>query len=186
MEKGSYQGRHVNFNRYVAACFNPYLFAHPTQALHGCGASALALLTGIAPATIAKGRRGLHWPDACMLRFLHRHGFATIRLTQCNLTRPPLNEVGPRHVLLISQLFALNEGTWIVIFNGRAYHNFEIYQQESLSFLNKPILSAYVVVKPEWRQDSPASPASKSPAVQRPKSQQLNWSHLNKAYGLPR
>lgn len=184
MDIGSYHGRRVNFNLYAAACFNPHLFAQPAEAMYGCGTSALALLTGIAPSMIAKKRRRLYWSDACMLRFLRRHGIQTLRLTQCNLTRQPLNGVGNRHILLISQLFARNEATWIVLFNGIAYHNFDIYHQETLSFLNKPILSAYVLTKPEWQRQP--NPIPKPPPVPRPKGETLNWSQLNKAYGLPR
>ena len=39
-----------------------------------------------------------------------------------------------------------------MIFNETYYHNFQSYALEVLSFLNKPILSAYLVVHPKWRR----------------------------------
>jgi hypothetical protein len=54
--------------------------------------------------------------------------------------------------VLISQLFRPNEGTWGVIFNWTYYHNFPSYALDALSFLNKPILSAYLVAHPKWQR----------------------------------
>ena len=39
-----------------------------------------------------------------------------------------------------------------MIFNWTYYHNFQSYALDALSFLNKPILSAYLVVHPKWRR----------------------------------
>jgi hypothetical protein len=86
-----------------------------------------------------------------MRRFLRRRGFRTLRLTQCNLSEN-LSRIGTGHVLLVSQLILRNEGTWGVIYNHQFYHNFALYDLEPFSFLNKPILSAYLIVHPKWRQ----------------------------------
>jgi hypothetical protein len=53
--------------------------------------------------------------------------------------------------VLISQLFRRYEATWGVIHGNAFYHNFQIFELSALAFLNKPILSAYLVVHPRWR-----------------------------------
>lgn len=85
-----------------------------------------------------------------MIRFLRDRRFRILRLTPDLLVRAK-NKLGPDHVLLISQLFRRGEGTWGVIFGDFYYHNFDAYALSALSFLNKPALSAYVVLHPKWR-----------------------------------
>ena len=150
MRRGSYRGRRVDFSKFAAAVFIPHLYFGSAKSSVGCGASALSLLSGASPETIAGTKHGPHYSDDFMLRFLRRQGFRTLQLTLCNVSGT-WRSIGAHHVLLISQLFRANEGTWGVIFNGQYYHNFEIYSVESLSFLNKPILSAYLVIHPRWQ-----------------------------------
>jgi len=150
MDKGTYNGRRVNFGRYAASCFNPYLFCGPGSALRGCGACALALLTGVEPETISEKNGGTHYSDAFMTKFLRGHGFRVLPLTQCNLSAAK-DYVGTDHVVLLSQLFRRNEATWGVVFRGIYFHNFSVYFLDSLSLLNKPVLSAYVLVDTRWQ-----------------------------------
>lgn len=150
MQKGNYTGRPVNFTSYVASCFTPHLFAGPLANGIGCGASALALLTGVLPALIASRNGSRHYSDKFMLGHLHERGFTVLPLTQCNVTAST-SEIGNQHVVLLSQLFRRNEATWGVIFNERYFHNFETYALDALSMLNKPVLSAYLVFHPRWR-----------------------------------
>jgi hypothetical protein len=156
VEKGSYKGRRVDFSKFAASCFNPFLFAGSARSRLGCGASALALLTGTAPETITAKKRGTHYSDDFMMRFLRGRGFRVLLLTLCNLSSATA-DIGASHVLLVSQLFRKNEGTWGVIFNGLYYHNFESYLLGTLCFINKPILSAYLVAHPKWQMNPPAS-----------------------------
>jgi hypothetical protein len=156
VEKGYYKGRRVDFSKFAASCFNPFLFAGSARSRLGCGASALALLTGTAPEAIIAKKRGKHYSDDFMMRFLRGKGFRVLLLTLCNLSSASAN-IGAAHVLLISQLFRKNEGTWGVIFNGLYYHNFESYLLETLCFINKPILSAYLVAHPRWQMNPLAS-----------------------------
>lgn len=156
MKQGSYKGRRVDFSTYAASCFNPFLFAGPVRSRLGCGATALALLTGVAPETITAKKRGSHYSDDFMVRFLRARGFRVLLLTLCNLSSAKA-DIGTAQVLLLSQLFRKNEGTWGVIFNGEYYHNFEGYSLTVLSFINKPILSAYLVAHPKWQRNPPPS-----------------------------
>ncbi len=162
MHRGTYTGRRVSFNKFAVSSFNPHVFAGEGRARLGCGFSALALLTGIPPEVIAAKRRSNHCSDAFMLRYLRAKGFRTLQLTQCNLScaRDPIRV---DHVVLLSQLFRRNEGTWIVQFDNWAFHNFQLYSLDVFSFLNKPLLSAYVVCHPRWRQHvAPARPTGRS------------------------
>jgi hypothetical protein len=130
--------------------FNPYLYTGSIRGRLGCGVTALALLTGIAPENISCKDRCGHHPDEFMVDFLRNAGYEVLELTLCNLSTGS-TLIDREHVILLSQLFRKNEATWGVIHNGWYYHNFTIYSVETLSFLNKPILSAYLVLHPRWR-----------------------------------
>ena len=81
------------------------------------------------------------------------------------------------HVLLISQLFRREEGTWGIVFGDFYFHNFGIYSLSTLSLLKKPLLSAYMVIHPKWLFGS----AVKKPAPQLPaKERRLTVAKLRK------
>lgn len=175
MPPGSYRGRRLDFSQFTAARFQPQLFLDDFRRSLGCGFSALALLTGVYPEMIVMEHPRPHCSDAFMLGFLRRQGCRTWRLTQCALT---WSEDGIRnnHVLLLSQLFRRNEGTWVVACDGMAYHNFQMYALDVLSLLNKPVLSAYLVIHPDWRNPEPAPPPA-DPATDT-KKKWLSWQLL--------
>ncbi len=151
MKAGSYKARRVHFADYAAAFFNPFLFSADWRARQGCGASALALLTGVLPERIARENGDPHYSDRFMLRFLRNRGFMATELTLCRISAST-SSIGRNHVVLLSQLFRPCEATWGVIFNATTYfHNFEWYDVGALSLLNKPVMSAYLVVHPTWR-----------------------------------
>jgi hypothetical protein len=150
MERGCYTGRRVDFSKYAASFFNPHLFHEGLRSRMGCGATALALLTGVAPEIIAGKNGGSHYADDFMIRFLSGRGFSVLALTQCAVSAAT-NKVGQHHVVLLSQLFRKNEGTWGVLFNDIYFHNFDFFGLTTLSMLNKPILSAYLVMHSRWR-----------------------------------
>ena len=141
----------------------------------GCGACALALLTGTPPAMIAARNGDTHYPDKFMVRFLRQYQFDVLKLTLCNLSMTK-SEISNEHVLLVSQLFAKNEATWGVIFQGMFYHGFRSYKLDSISFLNKPVLSAYVVVHPRWKIVVP--PVEKSTMKPRIKNRKFTLASL--------
>jgi hypothetical protein len=170
MKKGHNPGRRVDFNRFVSSCFTPNLYTSPLRRKIGCGATALGLLTGIPTEKIATKKRGDHYSDNFMLRFLRRHGFRTLELTSSNVS-PDRSKIGDTHVLLLSQYWSsrLNEATWIVLHDQICYHNFDLYSLESLSFLRKPLLSAFLIHHPRWgrptkkREIPPGKPPSRKP-----------------------
>lgn len=162
MEKGAYKGHHVDFRKYMVSCFNPYLFTDQLLWLTGCGATALALITGVSPAKILELNGHKHYPDKFMTGFLRQRQYDLLPLTQCLLSETS-SQIGPSHVVLLSQLILRNEATWGVIFDGIYYHNFQGYQIDGLSFLNKPVLTAYSVWHPRWcpMRSTKAAPSRK-------------------------
>jgi hypothetical protein len=78
--------------------------------LCGCGATALATLTGIPPEIVAKRNGRAHCSDHFMRRFLKEHGFGIVPLTFCNVSMVS-TRLGDQHMLLISQLLRRNEAT---------------------------------------------------------------------------
>ena len=85
-----------------------------------------------------------------MLRFLRERGFSLHKIT----TDLVINggRITNAHVVLISQLLRKGEGTWGVLFGGIFWHNFDIYAVNGLSLLNQPLLTAYIVAHPKYRQ----------------------------------
>ncbi len=140
----------MDFSPFVVSFFAPHLFCGSVRSALGCGASALALITGVAPEIISSQNGRAHYSDRFMVRFLRARHFGTLRLTPSIVTWAR-TKIGPDHVLLISQLFRHGEGTWGVVFSDFYYHNFEAYVLSSLAFLNKPVISAYLVIHPKWR-----------------------------------
>lgn len=166
----------MDISPFAASFFAPHLFCGDVRSGLGCGASALALITGIAPEHIATKNGKAHYSDRFMTRFLRNRNYRLLRLTPDLVSRTK-SEVGPDHVLLISQLFRQKEGTWGVVFGDAYYHNFSVYSLSNLSFLNKPILTAYLVLHPKWRLN--ASPQGSEPKLPA-KSQRLSLGSLRK------
>jgi hypothetical protein len=175
MERGTYTGHRVDFKNYAVSFFNPHLFSDSISSHAGCGACALAMLTGTDPGTVAAKNGNRHYADDFMLRFLRRQQFKVLALTLCNVSTAR-SDLGPDNVILVSQLFTRNEGTWGIIFQCNYYHNFSIYSLNALSMLNKPVLSAYVVFHPKWRLQ-PLSSEKAAPKLA-PKSNRLTLGSL--------
>lgn len=85
-----------------------------------------------------------------MIRFLKRRGFRVLRLTPLRISSA-LNPIGNEHVILVSQLISDYIASWSVLFDSLAWHNFAAYNLSGLAGLNKPILSAYLIIHPSWR-----------------------------------
>jgi hypothetical protein len=149
VEKGTYTRRRVDFSKYSVAFFNPYLFADAKKASCGCGAVALSTLTGILPERLALRNGDRHYSDRFMQKVLREQGFTVVPLSLCTVSIAKAR-LANNNVLLLSQLFRRNEATWGVVFNSMYYHNYQAYNLEVLSFLNKPVLTAYALWHPKW------------------------------------
>lgn len=150
MDKGTYTRRRVDFSKYAVAFFNPFLFAGASRAACGCGAAALATVTGILPERIAARNGRRHYADRFIRKVLSDQGFTIVPLNLCRVSAAK-TRVGNSNVVILSQLFRRNEATWGIIFNSAYYHNFQVYNLEALSLLNRPVLTAYVLWHPKWR-----------------------------------
>jgi hypothetical protein len=97
-----------------------------------------------------------HTSARFMTQFLRARGYRVLELTRCNLSTAR-TKIGLNHLVLLAALFRQNEGTWSALHNGVLYHNCEGYTLDSLSFLNKPLVSAFLVVHPNWRRSVPST-----------------------------
>ena len=88
-----------------------------------------------------------------MVGFLRRHKFSVLEITRRNVTNSDNIErpIGKHHVVLAKLKFVIGEASWVVIFQDKVYHNFEIVPLTGYELINHPILSAYVVFHKSWR-----------------------------------
>jgi hypothetical protein len=111
-----------------------------------------------------------------MTRFLRARNFRTLRLTPRMVTGAR-TKIGAGHVMLVSQLFRPGEGTWGVVYADFYYHNFDVFALSALAFLNKPIMSAYLVIHPKWRIGYATKKSTQRPCV---KGRQLTLASMRK------
>ena len=154
LPKGKYKEVKIDFNKLSVEWFAPHLYRKDAYAL-GCGRTALTTLTGVSPdmIPIGKGEKH-HYSDRFMVNFLRQRDYQVLPVTQCDMTQHSdviLHEITEDHVVLFSQLMIKNEASWSVTYGGLVYHNFYVTRLHGMEFLNKPLLSAYVIFHPKWR-----------------------------------
>lgn len=123
----------------------------------GCGANALACITGASPHRFVKLNKGRsHYSDSFMLKILKKKGYIVVPLKWKELNSDPWPEypIKKDHVVLFSQLMAKREGSWLVMYDDKICHNFESIYISPRLFFAKPILTAYIVWHPSWAHAS--------------------------------
>lgn len=153
MKTGTYRENGTDFSLYTADVFRPHLF-NSSYADFGCGPCTLSLLTGLPPSQAATKVNPLNTPDDKLLQVLEKYGIEHFGITKCEMTNDPVlvrNQITELHVLLVSQLWRRNEASWGVMYDNIFYHNFRPCGTNVLDFVNRPILSAYVLFNPTWK-----------------------------------
>lgn len=144
---GRYAGG-INLASYRSPFFEPYL----NGSTHCCGWDAYRTILGKNP---PKNFGNLS-TDRQMVGALRTSGIEVIPLTVCTVTNrlELFNLVLESHVLLISQMFRKNEGSWCVLHGGRIFHNCEDETNSfhMLEFINRPILTAYILWTKKWER----------------------------------
>lgn len=152
MEKGNYNAKKIDFNKYKVSKF-PLNFRDKTYAyVWGCGSCALSLLsTKHGPDYFARlNKFRNHYDDKFMVKMLKKEGYTVIPVTVANLTNTETtySPLTSRHLLLVSQMLLKNEGTWAVIFGGEYIcHNYQLDLLTNLEFCNHPLISVYCLFK---------------------------------------
>jgi len=154
MKKGHYTTRSIDYSKYTQSKVVFHWFDTYNYEGAGCGANALALLTGVNPRFYASRVIKNAYSDKFMLKELRKAGFKCIEITQCRLSNYKGDQVrhaiSQNHLVLTSQLFKKNEGSWLVSWNGNTFHNFVHSTSSFYTLLNFPILSAYILFKDEY------------------------------------
>lgn len=154
METGKYKAKAVDFSAFSCRKFPLTLFSSATAVLYGCGANCLSTLTGEEPGAIAsRNKYNPHYSDKFMVSYLKKRDFKVVPLTVCGLTGSSdlINNVKSNHVILISSMFKKFEASWSILYDGYMIHNQDIVAPSVLEFINRPILTAYVVFREDWR-----------------------------------
>lgn len=159
MRTGVYKKKLIDWKPYEVDVFSPHLFVSNYD---GCGANALALLTGIPPHFICNTNRQEpnNWKDTFMIKFLKDAGFKIREITKCAISGSSTDSVyspdgiTDKHVILYSQLFGRNVASWSVLHNKLWYHNFQTCSFTGLTNMNCPTLSCYAVCHPDWKKEN--------------------------------
>ena len=156
MKNGTYGHGNTDFSKLVLSKFKASLYDSVNFSGVGCGASALALLTGENPGAIVKRNGGRdHYSTRFMLQNLRDKGFKTFAITKCNLTKRNKTEtlnyqLKDNHLTLMSVLLKENEASWVCNWNEIQYHNFQLSKCNYWGLLNFPIVEAFVLWKKSW------------------------------------
>jgi hypothetical protein len=158
MENGNYGNANTDFRKLTLEGVPFTMFDGYEFGLTGCGANALALLTGVHPLRVVKENKNrAHYSDGFMVRFLREHGIRAFKVTKCNLTGRTKNTdkflygcIGANNLILTCQLLQKNEASWFVYWNGVRYHNFDVDRVSFSSLLNFPLINAYVLYNSRW------------------------------------
>jgi hypothetical protein len=152
MEIGTYRKKPVKWSDYTIDVFTPHLYLN---SISGCGGNSLALLTGKNPDQIKNPNKknSNDWTDTFMVTYLKQNGFKVIPLTKREVTNFDFSYgsgIKSEHVILMSQLFNKKTASWAVVHNDLWYHNFQTCSFTSLSLINSPTLTCYVLWHKKW------------------------------------
>jgi hypothetical protein len=154
MELGRYKKKPLDFKKYIVS--RPRLtFFDKLYNVFGCGPCAVSALTGISPDKISKINKDKdHFSDKLMIKFLESQKFQVIPLTVAELSNSMYveNNLTRNHLLLLSQMYTKNNASWTIILNNEyIIHNFEINKLFVDEFIQRPILTSYLLFKKSWK-----------------------------------
>lgn len=147
MKIGTYGPRNTDFKKLRIERAELCFFDKVVYGETGCGANALALLTGVNPLKF-KTWDGLY-PDNFMLYKLRAHGYSVYEVTKANLTfsKTAAMIIDDRHLILYSSLLSRGIASWFVSFNNMVVHNFDVFAPSYWALINSPIHSMFVLHK---------------------------------------
>ncbi len=159
---GDYNDKPIQFAELSTSRFPINLFDSLTYGRSGCGATALAALTGISPIRIMTMVPSGNYTEEFMTRFLRLAGLRVNKLTKAGLTglQPEalIKNLNETHVVLFRQLMRKQEASWLITWGGIVWHNFEATTASFYNLLNFPLLSALVISNPSWKRATPLPP----------------------------
>ncbi len=148
----------IDFSQYTVNKFVPHLYDRLSyESISGCGACALATLTGDNPLNIKKKNKNKdHFSDRFIKNYLEKNGFKVIRIKKKDIINRPITnsfkeQIHDNHVLLTSQQLTKKNASWMIYWNNLVIHNFSIIKQRPFDAINFPILSSYLLYHPKYR-----------------------------------
>lgn len=154
MELGKYNKK-IDFKKYTVSRPKLTFFEKGYASLFGCGPSAAACLSGVNPSKISLINKDKnHFSDERMVKFLRSQKFEVIPLTVADVSNSLYveNKITRNHLLLLSQMYSRNQASWTVILNLEyIMHGFEINLLKADEFIQRPILTSYLLFKKSWK-----------------------------------
>lgn len=153
MRHGNYGPGNTNFKKLQVSKFPVTLWDSVIYGHCGCGATALALITGDNPTKIAAKNGRRHYSDRFMVDYLRKKGISVYEVNRANLSQSKewKHQLSDNNVILYSANTAKGEQSWFLTFNSYIYHNFIISKASYLDLLNFPIDSCHVLCKNNWK-----------------------------------
>lgn len=142
----------IDLSKWEMCKFVPHQYSTDLFLSNGCGANTLSLLVGKQPGRF-KSRPD--WTPQYMLGCLHAHRIRSRRLNTLDIVNVGKDVIGNpingRLVLLLRMRFNIQEASWLVSYNMKLYHNFEISTIRPFEFINHPIMEMYALSSLAWR-----------------------------------
>lgn len=150
MKTSTYGKGNTKFSKLGMSRFPMTIWDSLTYGRFGCGATALALITGSNPRDI--NVRNAHYSDNFMVKFLRKNKFSVYEVNKANLSNKKTwsYSLQSNHLILFSSLILKKEASWFVLFNDILFHNFEIRKMTYQDTINFPIDSMYVIYNKKW------------------------------------
>jgi len=156
MENGTYSRRTVDLTKWEIKKFVPFLFDSSLYGSIGCGYSVISTLTGESPFSLKKkNKNSEHCSDEFVIKRIKLKGFKVLPITKCLVSNTKsdyiYDKIKDYHCLLMSQLYKKAEASWTISVFGKIYHNYMAYDLKPLEFVNRPIVSAFLISRKDWK-----------------------------------
>ncbi len=167
---GNYEQDPINFQKYEASTFRPYLITKretPIFSGMGCGLAAIFTLTGLSPTYLIKKciKNGIDFFKGTsaeeLISLLRDEGYTALPITLrdvCPRKRYIEEKINDKHVLLTAQWVARSELSWFVVWDNIEIHTFGLRAACRRGFVNNPIDQCILVHHPSWSVDLPSLP----------------------------
>ena len=141
----------INYSQYKVRKFTPTLYSE-SYAAFGCGANLLATILNRHPFSFRSPDKinPDNWPDYYIVGQLKKNGWKVIKLNTLEVSNVDYIEdnITKNHIVIMSQHYNKRDASWAICHNNLYIHNFAITRLDNYEFLNRPIITSFLIWNP--------------------------------------